>query len=702
MSDPLDAVFRPQAVAIIGASHDPTKRGYQAVRALQESGYAGRILPVNPRGGELLGLPVATSITALEVVPDLALVSTPAATVPQVLEECAAKGIRAAIVLALGFGETGEAGAKLEAQVRAVVQRTGVRVVGPNTSGILNLHIGLNLIGARGARAGSVALLVQSGNMALNLLNQTTSGTHEGISICVGAGNQVDLTVADYLRYLNQDPNTRAIAMYVEGLGDGRAFFNAARDSARAKPMVLLKGGRSLHGQSAARSHTGALAGEYSVVRAALAQAGVIEVRRTDELFAVAETLAQQPPVRGGIAILSDGGGHATLTADVLTELGAPLAQLTAETETQLRTLLGPNASVRNPVDLAGTPDAAPRVFAQTLDVLLADAAVGGVLIVGLFGGYALRFSASLAPEERDTARHLFQHARESRKTLVVHSLYAAHRSEPLDILRGARVPVIESLEVACRAMAAAAEWGRIAQKHRPAPRRRALPHATDLMARIRADGRAILLETEARDLVSQYGVDCAPARFCQSESDVLEARRDFHGPLALMVVAPSIAHNRDVGGVRLDVEDPADAARAFAQLMSLSGDTRGVLVSPMLKRPQVEVLVGARRDPQFGAILTVGSGGTLAELQRDVAIRLLPIDREDALAMLDETTVGRLVQGVRGQLAADRDALVDLILATGDALLANPDLADLELNPVFVDERGALAVDARGFLTEG
>ncbi len=697
MSDPLDVVFRPRAVAIIGASHDPTKRGHQAVRALLEAGYQGRIQLVNPRGGELLGLPVTATISQLDPTPDLALVCTPAATVPQVLEDCARKGIPAAVVLALGFAETGAAGARLEQEVGALARRTGVRVVGPNTSGLLNLPIGLNLIGARGARAGGIGLLVQSGNVALSLLNETASGRHEGISICVGAGNQVDLGFADYLRYLNQDVNTHAIALYVEGLPNGRAFFDAARDPQRSKPIVLLKGGRSPEGQSAARSHTGALTGEYAVVRAALRQAGVIEVTRTDELFPVAETLAQQPPLQGGIVVLSDGGGHATLAADALSELQAPLAQLTAETEAQLRALLGPNASTRNPVDLAGTSDAAPRVFAQTLDILLADAAVGGVLVVGLFGGYALRFSASLAQEEGDTAQRLAQQAAAAGKTLVVHSLYAAQPSEPLDVLRKARVPVVESLEIACRCIAAAAEQASYARP-RVVPNCPRKP-ASKVPAAVRQEGRTTLLETEARQLLAQYGVPFVAAELCRSEADVIAALQRLPVAVALKIVAPGIAHKTDVGGVRLGITNPTDAARAFHQLMSLADDARGVLLSPMLERPLAEVLVGARRDPQFGPILTVGSGGTLAELQRAVSIRLLPIDRAEALAMLEETSVNQLLQGVRGSAPGNRVALIDVMLAVGDALLANDELADVEVNPVFVSDEDAIALDARAFL---
>ncbi len=693
----LDCVFRPRSVAIVGASQDPTKRGYQAVRALLDAGYGGRIHPVNPRGGELHGVRVWKSLAEIDETPDLALVCTPAPTVPGVLEECATRKIPAAVVLALGFSETGAQGIELEDQVRTVARRTGIRVVGPNTSGILNLPIGLNLIGARGARAGSIGVLAQSGNMALSLLNETARDGHEGISICVGAGNQADLNIADYLEYLAGDENTRAIAMYVESFHNGRAFFNAAR--ATTKPIVLLKGGRSRIGAAAARSHTGAITGEYEVTRAALRQAGVIEVRRTDELLPVAETLVRQPPCRGGVAVLSDGGGHATLAIDALSELGAPLACLSDETSAALRALAGPNASTRNPVDLANAPDAAPGVFLDALRILLSDPGVGGVLMVGLFGGYALRFAEQLGEAERQTAHALPEIARSSGKPLIVYSLYAAHDTEPLRNLRAAGVPVCASLDVACRCATALAEWGR--NQQRTPPSARALHPATDGFSAAQQAGRSVLLEPEARALAARYGVRFVSACICATAEQARSAAARLGTPVVLKLIAATIPHKTDAGAVRLGLVTLEEVEQAFYELMRIARDATGVLVSPMLPRPVAEVLVGARRDPQFGPVLTVGMGGTAVEHVRDAVVRILPIDAREARAAVEETVVGRLLTEPRGRAPGNVDALIDLMLRLGDCIMANPEIAEIELNPVFVSERGAIAVDARAFLLE-
>ncbi|MBR9989156.1 MAG: CoA-binding protein, partial [Gemmatimonadetes bacterium] len=459
---PLDAVLRPASIAIIGASPDPTKRGHRAVQALVSSGYRGRIVPVHPAGGELCGLRVARNPADAEGAPDLVLVCTPASTVPAVLAEWGEAGARGAVVLASGFGESGEAGAHIEAEVVAVARRTGIRVVGPNTSGVLNVPIGLNLIGLEGVTAGPLAVLVQSGNMALALVTEAAR-TGTGFSFVIGVGNESDIGFHEYLDFLAADPGTSGILVHAEGFRDGRSFLAAAARASRIKPVIVLKGGRTGLGGTAARSHTGAVAGSYDVFRSGVRQAGAMEVLRSDELLPVLTTLVQQPPVRSasGIVVLSDGGGQATIAADDLHARNIQLAELSVATGKDLRALLGPAAAVGNPVDLAGAADRDPLVFARALEIIARDPATAGVLVVGLFGGYAIRFAASLLEREIEAAQELSRIARAAGVPLVLHTLYAGTRSEPIRILQREGVPVIESLEIACRCAAAAVERGR-------------------------------------------------------------------------------------------------------------------------------------------------------------------------------------------------------------------------------------------------
>ncbi|MGD8322146.1 MAG: CoA-binding protein, partial [Gemmatimonadota bacterium] len=566
---PLDPVLQPRSVAVVGASADPKKRGFQVLQALRESGFAGAVYPVNPRGGEILGQTVWTSVEALPEAPDLALICTPAATVPDAVEACGRRGTRGAVVLAVGFRESGEEGAALEERLLAAARRYGTRVVGPNTSGILNLPLGLNLIGARGVRPGSLSLLVQSGNMALALMNEVTARSHEGIAVCVGVGNELDLRFHEYLDFLGRHAATRAIVCYVEGFRDARAFLQVAARVSRVKPVLVLKGGRSAPGRAAARSHTGAVAGEYERLRAGLRQADVVEVRRTDDLLHLAETLATQPAaaVGTGIAILSDGGGQGTLAADALADMDVPLARLSDATRETLRTVLGRAAAVTNPVDLAGAADADPVVFARAVEALATDPAVGGVLLVGLFGGYGIRFATELTEAEDAAAAAMAASMALRGKPLVVHSMYASHRSAPLVTLGEAHVPVVESLDVACRCIGevwirghvlATPGWKPGGDPEAVAPgagtRLRTLEADTGL-ARARREGRDTLTEPEARALLRDVGVPFPPAALCTTPDEAAAAVEGMRTAVAMKVVSPKIPHKTEAGGVALGID---------------------------------------------------------------------------------------------------------------------------------------------------
>ncbi|MDP2959328.1 MAG: acetate--CoA ligase family protein [Longimicrobiales bacterium] len=721
---PLDAVLAPRSVAVIGASADPKKRGFQVLRALRDSGFAGGVYPVNPKGGEIQGFAVYTSVDAIPAVPELALICTPASTVPDAVAACGRKGIKGAVVLAVGFRESGDEGAELERRLLEEARAHGVRVVGPNTSGILNLPLGLNLIGARGVRPGTLSLLVQSGNMALALMNEVTARSREGIAVCVGVGNQLDLGFDEYLDFLGGHSGTRAILCYVEGFSDARSFLRVAARVSREKPVLVIKGARSASGRAAARTHTGAVAGEHDRLRAGFKQAGVVEVTRSDELLHLAETLATQPPVRdgAGIAILSDGGGQGTLAADTLSDMGVPLAALSPVTRDALRGLLGGAASVANPVDLAGASDADPEVFGRALELLAGDEEVGGVLLVGLFGGYGIRFAEELGAAEERAAKVMTAAMKAAGKPLVVHTMYASHWSAPLLVLGSGQVPVVESLEVACRCIGetwrrgqalAAPEWtpDRDAGESGSLGASAIRPSAgLAAVSRARAEGRSVLTEPEARALLEGAGMAFPPSELCTTAEQAAAAVERLNGRAALKAVSPKIPHKTDAGGVALHVT-AAEAADAFrgieertARYLEMRGaepGLDGVLVAPMLASPLAELLVGARRDPELGPVLTVGAGGIWVEVLGDVAHRVLPADDRAIHAMLRELRTFGLLAGARGREPADLDAVVAAARAVARCILENPGVAEVEVNPLFVYASGVQAVDARAFLED-
>ncbi len=711
-------LFEPRSIAVVGASVHPEKRGHQILRALDRSGYAGRVFPVNRGGGRIVGRRAVRSVTDLPEGVDLAVLSVPAAAAPALVRDCGARGVGAAIVLAVGFRESGAAGSRLEARLRRAGREAGVRILGPNTSGLLNLSRGINLIGAPGVRAGGVALVVQSGNIALGLMDELVRGSGLGISICCGLGNECDVGFAEVLDYLGGHAGTTAIVMHFEGCCDARRLLEVGARVSRAKPVLALKSGRTAEGARTALSHTGAVAGPYDRLRAGFRQAGIVEVTRTDELVPVAAALASQPPgpPPTGVGVLSDGGGQSTLVSDALNELGAPTARLREETSTALRKRLGPAAAVKTPVDVAGAADADPGVFLPALELLAGDPGVGTVLLVGMFGGYAIRFSETLAASEVAAARGMAAVMRAAGKGFVVHSQYAGHGSEALLALAAAGVPVIGSLEAACRAAAELQSRGSVlaGPVRWPGPRPRRGPPGPgggrEVIEAARREARVGLDEQEARTLLGSVDLRFPPLEVVGSAGAAAAAAARAGRPVAIRLLSRTILHKSDAGGVELGVsggnaasaafERIAAAARSWAAVRGLPPEAPAATVTPMLAAPVAELLVGAFRDPQLGPVITLGAGGTLVEALSDVVHRVVPASAEELDAALGELAVDALLRGHRGRPAGRRSAVVKAAAAVAECLLRWPEVAEAEVNPLFVYAHGVVPVDARVVLT--
>jgi acetyltransferase len=466
---------------------------------------------------------------------------------------------------------------------------------------------------------------------------------------------------------------------------------------------------------AAARSHTGAIAGSYPVLRAALRQGGVSEVHRSDELYPVASTLAYQPPVQvgKGVVIVSDGGGHGTLAADALQTLGVPLTTLTDDTGDRLRSLLRAPGALCNPIDLAGAADRDPEIFARVVELVTRDPGAGGVFVVGLFGGYAVRFAESLVAGELEAARGMIESTGRANLPLVVHTLYASHRTEPLLALGRAHVQVVRSVEIGSRCFRALHARGLLLAEQ-PVPRTTPTFQRTNAEAieRARGEGRVTLLEPEVRSILEQENVPLVPATFCRTSDELVRCISSHTPPFAIKVVSANISHKSEAGGVALDVHGADDARVAFERMIEsvshhaatrgIVPGIRGVLIMPMLPEPVAELLVGVKHDPHFGAVLTVGAGGVYVEVHEDIALRGLPVGRQEVLQMLAEIRLSKILNGYRGQPAADRDVLADLILGIAAAALSHPDIEELEANPVFAYADRAVVIDCRAFLKNG
>ncbi|MCE2947420.1 MAG: acetate--CoA ligase family protein [Betaproteobacteria bacterium] len=721
MPHPLDRILNPRRLAVIGASSDPEKRGYRAIRTLLADHYKGEIVPINPKASEILGLKCYPSIEAVPGEVDLALVCTPAKAAPEVIEACGRKGVKGALLLAGGFSEASEAGRLLEERTVEIARRHGVRLIGPNTNGIFTAREACNAIAWFDIPRGPAAMLANSANVMLSILAEAQFHQYFGFNTLLSVGNQSDIQFHEYLSAMGDDPDTGAVISYIEGFKDGRAFIEAARSVTPKKPIVMFKAGRTADGVRAARSHSGSLAGDYTVATGVLKQAGITLLDRSDCLYPVAEALHLLPPMRSRrVAVLSEGGGVITVAAEALSERGLVLAPLSEATQARIHEIV-PNASaISNPVDAGGGTDPRAEYYGLCGAAILADPNVDALMLTGFFGGYARRYGDGVAEMEFKVARDLADLMRSHGKPVVVQSHYAHYRTPALDVLRKAGVPFYRHIEIAAQCLASAADYSEAKRRMAAASAApsstspmAAAPGLPDAAAKViagaRAAGRSALLETEARALLAACGVPLAPACLLRGADDAAAAIAALgDGPLALKVVSPDVLHKSDAGGVRLGVQGEAAVRAAVEGIMAAVGQAvpgariEGVLAAPMAARG-VELIVGVSQDPQFGPVLLFGVGGIFVEAVRDVVFRALPVSRADALEMIGDIRAQKMLDGVRGLPALDRAVLADLLVQVARveqaAGAAGTGIAEIDLNPVIATGDGLVIADARMIL---
>ena len=709
MASQLHEIFSARSIAIIGASGNPQKRGYQVVAKLLNDGYEGRIFPINPTMQELLGLKVYPSLQEVKEPVQLALACTPADTIPGIVEQCGRKGIKGVVVIAGGFSEAGE-GIDLAQRTLEMAHRYGVRIIGPNTNGVFNLYNRMNLVGVPDVVPGHIGIVSQSGNMTLAFIAEAKDRMSTGFSTYVGVGNQMDVRFNEYLEYFGNDDHTRVPVFYIEGFKNGRRFLEVCREVARKKPVVVYKSGRSEAGQAMAKSHTGSLASSFAMTKDLLRQAGATVVEQSDKVLSTAEGLSTLPLVKGNrVAILADGGGHATVTVDAAIDREILPSQFSADTLARLAKLLPEEASHDNPVDVAGATDRNPGAFADCAEILLTDSNVDMLMLVGMFGGYSLRYSASLLSAEIETSQRICELARRYRKPVIVQSIYALQMPEPLRVLKDGGVPLFIWAENAVRCASELIDYSRARERiiSSPIPARRpAMPQGRAIIESVRAQGRSSLFEHEARSLLGAYGIDVPTHFVARSARDIEDATAQFGDtPVAMKIISEDILHKSDAGGVLLEISGAEALRHGFVQLLgnarAYRSDARieGVLIAPMAQLG-VEVILGVIHDETFGPVMMFGLGGIFVEVLKDVTFRSLPMSRADAVEMVGEIRSRKILEGVRGAPPVDRDALVDLIMNVAHLALSHPEICEIDLNPVIARQKGCDVVDARMILT--
>ncbi len=712
MSD-LTPLFRPKSVALIGASSDTKKYGYWTAKSLIDNKFTGKIYMISrTAASDILGYKPYASISDVPEPVDLAIIGIAPKHIVPVLQECADKGVKAVIVVSTGFGETGPEGKALEQEMLAVARKSGMRIMGPNCMGMFSSSVSLNA-SIIDLDKGHMGLVLQSGNFGIDInFNAKTRGL--GYSGWATIGNQIDLRFADFVEYLGQDDETRVIMLYMEGLrvasvNDGRYFLEKARRTTLSKPIAAIKIGRSEAGARAAVSHTGSLAGSERVFDAALNQAGVIRVNTPTEILDVAEAFSRCKPPKGNrIAILTDGGGHGVMATDTAEQFGLDAFVLSEATQQKIRAILKPHCPIKNPVDLAGTPESDMWVFDRCAEVLLADPEVDGLVIVGLYGGYC-DLSEEFRQLEMDVAKSLVERANKSDKPVLMHSIYQAQWPESLSYIKENGFPVYGSIDAVMRAMGAlvgfTARQEKIKEEMDSAPPQLPadrLEKVQSIFGAVRAQGRVNLVETEARDVLRAYGFAVPQHGLAKNADEAAAIYSSFGASKAVMkILSPDILHKTDAGGVILNVDSEAKARDAYNTLIAnanrynAKADIFGVMVTPMLAGG-VECIIGSSYDVTFGPTIMFGLGGIFVEVLKDVSFRVAPVNAPEAGRMVREIKSYPLLEGVRGKKGVNVAALTNAISVLSYMVTELSDVAEVDLNPVFATETHIDIVDAR------
>jgi acetyltransferase len=700
---PLDALFRPERVAVIGATERQGSVGRTVLENLLAA-FRGKVFPVNPTHPQILDRPAYASIAAVPEKVDLAIVVTPAATVPEVIGECVDAGVRAAVVISAGFKEHGAAGVELERRILQHLRRGRMRLIGPNCVGVMNPLAGLNATFLHQmARPGNVAFLSQSGALLAAILDWSLKEL-VGFSAFVSTGSMLDVGWGDLIYYFGDDPNTQSILIYMESIGDARSFLSAAREVAFTKPIIVIKSGRTEAASRAAASHTGSLTGSDDVLDAAFRRSGVLRVNSIGDLFNMAEVLSKQPRPRGPrLTILTNAGGPGVLATDALIAAGGELAAVSQPTLHALDQLLPPHWSHSNPVDVLG--DADSERYIRALEITAADPASDGLLVIVAPQGMA---------DPTQTAERLTSYARAFPKPILASFMGGESVTAAMDALHRAGIPTFAYPDTAARAFEYMwrSSYNLRALYETPAltelqshPSRRA--DAEEFIQNARDSARTLLTEAESKQLLQLYGIPTVETRVARSESEAVQAAREIGYPVALKLLSHTITHKSDVGGVKLDLRDHPAVRAAFGAIQQAVAEQAGaahflgVTVQPMIALDGYELILGSSLDPQFGPVMLFGLGGQLVEVFRDRALALPPLNTTLARRLMERTRIFTALQGVRGRKPVDLTGLEALLVRFSQLVVEQRWIKEIDINPLLASSERLLALDARVVLHE-
>jgi len=695
----LDAMFTPRSVAVIGATSRPGTVGRTVLENLLRGAAQGKVYAVNARHPEVLGLKTYSSIRDVPRPVDLAVVTTPAATVPQIIGECVDAGVGSAIVISAGFRERGAEGAALEQQILEHVQRGSLRLIGPNCLGIMNPAINLNATFVKDPpKAGNVAFLSQSGALLVAILDWSAR-EQVGFSAIVSTGSMLDVGWGDLLDYFGDDPRTKSILIYMESVGDARSFLSAAREVALTKPIIVIKAGRSEAASRAAASHTGALTGSDEVLDAAFHRSGVLRVHNIADLFYMAEVLSRQPRPKGPrLTILTNAGGPGVLATDSLVANGGELAKLSPESLRLLDEFLPAHWSHNNPIDVLADTDS--ERYARALEIASQDPNSDGLLVI-------LVPQAMADPVQ--VAERMKAHAKGPKPILASwmggNSIAAGEA-----ILNAAGIPTFPYPDTAARAFTYMWRYSCNLRGLYETPsltdqselEGSSRTQAEHIILSARDKGRVLLTELESKQLLSLYGIPVVETRAAANEDEAAKIAAELGFPVVVKVLSETITHKTDVGGVKLNLQDEAEVRSAYRAIQSSvaekagPGQFSGATVQPMVKLDGYELILGSSIDPQFGPVILFGSGGQLVEVYRDRALAIPPLNTTLAQRLMEQTRIFTALQGVRGRKPVNLAALESLLVRFSQLVLEQRWISEIDINPLLASPEHLLALDAR------
>jgi len=695
---PLDAIFSPHTVAVIGATDRQGSVGRAVLWSLLSSPFGGTVYPVSEKRSNVLGIKAFCTVDDIPEQVDLAVIVTPADTVPAVIGQCVAARVRGAIVISAGFKEHGEKGKELEGQILEEIRNSGMRLIGPNCLGVMNPISGLNATFASNmARPGNVAFISQSGALCTAILDWA----HQelvGFSAFVSIGSMLDVGWGDLIDYLGNDPRTHSIVMYMESVGDARSFLSAAREVSLTKPIIVIKAGRTDAAAHAAASHTGTLAGSDEVLEAAFRRCGVLRVNTIADLFYMAEVLSKQPRPKGPrLAVVTNAGGPGVLAADSIIAAGGELGELSPETLEQLNQMLPPHWSRNNPVDVLG--DALPDKYAKVVEIVAKDPGNDGLLAV-------------LCPQGMShptlTAEQLTPFAKGLGKPVLASWIGGAEMKAGIEIMNRAGIPTFPYPDTAARIFYYMWRYSYLLRGLYETP---VLPHSGDgpnraraltILQNARQSGRTILTESESKELLACYRIPTTPTLEARTDEEAVAKAEEIGYPVVVKLLSHTITHKTDVGGVKLNLGNAAAVRNAWREIESSvkekagEGHFLGVTVQPFLRAEGYELILGSSVDSQFGPVLMFGTGGQMVEVFRDRALSLPPLNTTLARRVMEQTKIFQALNGVRGRKAVNLTALEELLVSFSQLVVEQRWIKEIDINPLLASSDRLVALDAR------